>query len=75
MALLKTTPEAYYHASQTFIGDNSTKDFELKSTNFDPIPTEKGEFTIKVNNVIINDANYNYPKTCLLYTSPSPRDS
>ena len=63
MALLKTTPEAYYHASQTFIGDNSTKDFELKSTNFDPIPTEKGEFTIKVNNVIINDANYNYPKT------------
>ena len=60
MALQTLTHEGYYRASQTFVGDGNTLSFVLKTTNFATLPTAAGEFTIKVNGVVINGANYTY---------------
>ena len=54
MALQKLNHEGYYKAAQTFLGNGSVTAFTLSTSNFDPLPTEEGQFNIYVNNLVKN---------------------
>ena len=60
MALQTITNEGYYRGSQTLLGDGDEKIFKLSTTNFDPLPTEIGEFAIYINNIIQLSETYTY---------------
>ena len=52
MALQKLNHEGYYKATQTFLGNGSATAFTLSTSNFDPLPTEEGQFNVYVNNQV-----------------------
>jgi len=60
MALQTITNEGYYRGSQTLLGNGDVKIFKLSTTNFDPLPTEIGEFAIYINNIIQLSETYTY---------------
>ena len=51
----------------TFVPIVST-DFTLKNTNFNPIPTEKGEFSVYINQTLVSELNYKYSSPTLSFT-------
>lgn len=69
MALQKLTQEGYYKATQLFLGDNSTTEFTLLKSNFDPLPTEEGQFNIYINNVLQQASTYNYISPTITFDS------
>ena len=69
MALQKLTNEGYYKATQTFLGNGSVTVFKLLTKNFDPLPTEEGEFNVYINNVLQAASTYSYSSPNLTFTS------
>ena len=51
----------------TFVPIIST-DFTLKTSNFDPLPTEKGEFSVYINQTLVSELNYTYSHPTLSFT-------
>ena len=51
----------------TFVPIVST-DFTLKDTNLNPLPTEKGEFSVYINQTLVSDLNYKYSSPTLSFT-------
>ena len=60
MALQKLNNEGYYKATQTFLGNGSVTTFKLLTSNFDPLPTEEGQFNIYINNILQAASTYSY---------------
>ena len=60
MALQKLNHEGYYKATQTFLGNGSVATFTLLTSNFDPLPTEEGQFSIYINNILQAASTYSY---------------
>jgi len=60
MANQTLTNEGYYRGSQTFLGKTGVKIFTLSTTNFDPLPTKIGEFSVYINNIIQTTGTYTY---------------
>ena len=55
----------------SFFFDCITRAFQKKSTNWDAIPMDM----LQIGYSLIYSTNFDYGRFCLLYTSPSPRDS
>jgi hypothetical protein len=54
------------NVSLTFIPiTNAT--FDLTTTNFDPLPTEEGEFNVYIDNVLQNSSTYSYSSPVLTF--------
>ena len=51
----------------TFVPIISTE-FTLVTSNFDPLPTSKGEFSVYINNTLVSDLNYTYSSPTLTFT-------
>ena len=69
MALQKLNHEGYYKATQTFLGNGSATAFTLLTSNFDPLPTEEGQFNVYVNNVLQAASAYSYSSPTLTFSS------
>lgn len=69
MALQKLNHEGYYKATQTFLGNGSATAFTLSTSNFDPLPTEEGQFNVYVNNVLQAASAYSYSSPTLTFSS------
>ena len=69
MALQKLTNEGYYKATQTFLGNGSVTAFKLLTKNFDPLPTEEGQFSVYINNVLQAASTYSYSSPNLTFNS------
>ena len=75
MALQTLVPEGYYRGSQTFLGNGSETGFTLTTAHMDPLPTEKGDFNIYINNVAQSASTYNYvPSTGVITFTTVPSD-
>ena len=69
MALQTLTSEGYYRGSQTLLGKTDVKEFTLLKTNFDPLPTEEGQFSVHIDNVLQNATTYSYSSPTLTFVS------
>jgi len=64
-----TTQESYYNQAQNFLGDGSTKVFQISANSISPLPSAESEFEVFINEKIVSNNNYTYSSPNLTFTN------